>query len=271
MPIPNPFPNIKDYDLSDNKTLSSAKISAGLNVLKSEIEDIKDTEVEQLASGAVVTFKTSVENAIISAEFDIIYQQESGTPSPDTPLPITGFTCLTITNTGSDDSETILVDWTDDAGTVYVGKLDLLTGILTVTYIMLDLGEQTYYKVNDNGRYYFRSTLVKPATSSAHKANGACEQYRMVAQNNLANNCISIDGFVGNPFINIIDERYAGYTPENFAQALNGIKFVTELATPVEYQLIAQQLINFIGENTISCNTGDTNITYKLKIKDLLN
>lgn len=62
--IPNPYPNIKDLDLSDNKTLSSSKITALLAAKQAQLEDIYNTELEQTSSGAVMSFKTAVEKPI---------------------------------------------------------------------------------------------------------------------------------------------------------------------------------------------------------------
>lgn len=102
------------------------------------------------------------------------------------------------------NGNTISVDWTTDAGTVYGGTVDVVTGVLTVD-----------------------------------RANIA-----------------SYNGEVINePWLSSMDEYAPGATPTTGAQV------VYKLATPLTYQLTAQEIGVLVGTNNVWSSSGDVSVT----------
>ena len=89
-------------------------------------------------TGALVSFNTA--NAKIndlSVHIEPI-QQGTGDPSPTNVRPISGLTGLTVyvsPTQDPDDATVYNVDWSAQAGTVYGGTLDVVTGVLTVDMV----------------------------------------------------------------------------------------------------------------------------------------
>ena len=52
------------------------------------------------ASGSLATFSTSLELPLVAMSADIVAQQASGTPTPSSPLPISGVSSVSLTHTG---------------------------------------------------------------------------------------------------------------------------------------------------------------------------
>lgn len=122
--------------------------------------------------------------------------------------PITGLTGLSVyVSPTSDvaDATAYSVDWTSQAGTVYHGTLDVVTGVLTVDYA----------------------------------------------------NIASYNGeTIGEPWLSSMDEYSPGATPTTGAQV------VYTLATPVTYQLTAQQITALVGTNNVWSNANSVSVTY---------
>lgn len=89
------------------------------------------------ATGNPATFTTTLVRPLKScvASFSPV-QTGSGTPSPDNVQPISGWTGLIVYHSTEDTSnpDEIAVEWQTEAGTVYGGTVDLVSGVLTVTH-----------------------------------------------------------------------------------------------------------------------------------------
>lgn len=121
--------------------------------------------------------------------------------------PISGSTGLSVyVSPTSDvaDATTYSVDWTTEAGTVYGGTVDVVTGELTVTMA----------------------------------------------------NIASYNGeTIGEPWVSSMDAYESGTTPTTGAQV------VYTLATPVTYQLTAQEIEVLVGTNNVWSSSGDVSVT----------
>ena len=94
--------------------------------------------VEATASGNPATFTTDVKKALagLTIPFTPI-QTGSGDPAPDNIRDILGRTGIRISYSGSDTSNPAFVDVSfGNAGTVYGGTLDAITGVLTVSWVL---------------------------------------------------------------------------------------------------------------------------------------
>lgn len=157
---------------------------------------------------------------------------------------------------------TIPVSWETEAGTVYGGSLNLTTGVLTVDKVSADLGEKTW--VYDATLYptwpYFYTIFEdkKPGWD-----NGQCSQYKLVTTQYART---EDDVFTCTPYYNGMNLviRDSDYTDADaFKEAMDGVQFVYELATPITYQLTPTEVALFVGYNALWCDTGDVSVEYK--------
>ena len=155
---------------------------------------------------------------------------------------------------------TLTVDWTTEAGTVYGGTIDVVTGLLTVTHGILDLGTKTYTKGNrntDNTGYIF---YFRDVTNIAYRGDAVCSALKTVTNptNWEALPVNSCNAASGSYMIFCADYADAA----SFKTAMDGVQLVYELATPQTYQLTPQQLLTLLGTNNVWTDTGDTTVKY---------
>lgn len=155
---------------------------------------------------------------------------------------------------------TYSVNWQTEAGTVYGGYVDVVSGKLVVDRAMVDLGTLTWVYISSDKRFYCRIYGWKEYTTS-QVANAICSQYYPVSRDNLLSfdKCFSISSNVLS-FINIRDTAYSDAT--TFKTAMNGVQLVYELATPTEIQLTPQEVRALLDENNIWCDSGDVTVDY---------
>lgn len=162
-------------------------------------------------------------------------------------------------------ADTYSVTWESEAGTVYGGSVDLVSGVLTVTHgIRLFDGSESW---------------TMPSTG-----------YFALALDNLVNDnsraTIISDRFLGDSWT-----RIAGLTIDNAVGVVNGttIRFsystlsavadwkswlntnntavVYELAEPIVYQLSGQDIVTLLGQNNVWADTGDMACGYVANTK----
>ena len=163
------------------------------------------------------------------------------------------------------NGNTYSVDWTTQAGTVYGGTLDVVSGLLTVDMAMVDLGTLNW--VYQDAYVRFRADLpdVKTVPTPTDVANIVCSTYKTTWMNNTryhieaTDNVIAI-GSVGNPYVYCVDTRYSNAV--DFKAGVSDVQLVYELATPLTYQLTPQEIEALVGTNNV-WSTGDSvSVTY---------
>ena len=273
-----------DWDQSDNTKVDYIKNKPDLSayVTSDALGDIiYDLLPAGTASGAVANFETEVGGVpLVDCKAYIVAQQSAGTPTPSDPLAISGYTGVTVSVADENMSvqDTYSVSWQTEAGTVYGGNLDLTTGLLTVTHKYIDLGALSWTYRNDtnpNAPYFYALT---PATPDNIKYKGAyystnygllCSIYSCVARGNFPNTdfTMCVDGSGDTP--SQFQIKNSNYTDaSSFTTAMDGVKLVYELATPVTYQLTPTQVEALFGVNNIYNDTnGDTEVSYKDSIQ----
>ena len=217
--------------------------------------------VQKSASGASVTITDGADNIPVKSLVATITpaQAGSGTPTPSNVRAISGYTEANITVTGDDDSETYTVDWTSE-GTKYKGTLDVTTGMLTITH-----GYATITNVSH--------------TSSPWGTVGSLHLARYIVSGAKSGGSVYSDKFVQgaaatNPYVVQITANNTAVfsTPvADFANqaawdawaAANPIQVVFELISPQTYQLTPTEVNTILGNNAISCDTGDISLTYR--------
>jgi hypothetical protein len=176
--------------------------------------------------------------------------------------PISGRTGLSVYVSPTQDQQdatTYAVDWTDEAGTVYGGTLDVVTGVLTVDRAMVDMGTLNY-TYDSAGRFY---------TSINGKKNEASDQDMMLAISSMympmtatAFQNTPTDGTMrGATTGGYVYFRNSAYTDAaTFKTAMSGVQLCYELATPITYQLSAQEIEALVGTNNVWSDGGNVTV-----------
>lgn len=201
------------------------------------------------------------------------YLQVGGTtPTAFSPYenlcPISGRTGLSVYVSPTQDQQdatTYAVDWTSEAGTVYGGTLDVVTGLLTVDRfgVLIDgstvkaVSISNYGTLNRFGISYpsGRSPLYTGATSFCI-ADKLTPSYECT----IAITKTRPEGFYVFPyysalFISMPSAQRPTIASANDWFAANTPVVVYELATPLTYQLTPQEVETLVGENNIWADT----------------
>ena len=214
----------------------------------------------EIGPTALAHFTESVRNKLLSLLVNMeLIQSGSGTPSPDNVRPISGRTGLTIYVSpipDAADATTYAVDWTTQAGTVYGGTVDVVTGVLTVNrYIKSFTGTESYTNytsvIQCNETFPVGLSVAGSDILCSHSTN----QY--VHFSNSSKNKVQFDKATFG--VTSVDELKAKLA----AWSTNGepLQYSYELATPLTYQLSAQDVVTLVGDNYIWSDSGDVTIT----------
>lgn len=167
------------------------------------------------------------------------------------------------------NGETVSVDWQTEAGTVYGGTDEIVSGALTSKMGAVDMGDLTWTYSTSSGHERFTSNALSPSAKPAPGSTLAyaiCSMYKTATSNQVYShsaNCIfCIDG---NGKVQVYDSGYIDATA--FKTAVTGQKIVYELAQSVEYQLDPITISTLYGQNNIFADTGDTTVEYPADTK----
>lgn len=163
------------------------------------------------------------------------------------------------------NGNTYTIDWTDEAGTVYGGSLNVTTGVLTVDRAIVDLGTLNWAYFTNNKRFVVTLANGKP-TGTGFGGYGICSSYP-VSQGGygaLEDNTLSVgSNFISGSTCSIVvhDETYTDAS--TFKTAMSGVQLVYELATPQTIQLTATQVEMLLGNNVLWNDVdGDMTLEY---------
>lgn len=160
---------------------------------------------------------------------------------------------------------------TDLGQTVYGGTVDVVSGTLTVTHAIVDLGDLNWRAITaSSSRTRFRSAdleqLAKKATSLSVKASALCSCFDLVpyatGNSGTGTNVFAIDTDA-DLSIWVSDSAYSDATA--FKTAMNGVQLCYELSTPTTYTLTPQQINTLAGVNNVWADSGSVT---KAKIAD---
>ena len=150
---------------------------------------------------------------------------------------------------------TIPIDWTDEAGTVYGGTLDVLTGTLTVTHAAVTYsGDDGWSSGTVSGYSVFqirRGSIVP--TARAFISNYIKHVQSITGS---TDNC----GYYGSTYFNV---RCSALTLDEWKAMLNSTPMICvyDLVTPVEYTLDPETIDTLVGLNNVWADTGDVEVT----------
>ena len=233
--------------------------------------------VEETATpGNPCTFETDVRKNLTQCKVLFTPVQESGTPSPESPLPITGLTGIHVYHSGEDetDYDTYAVSWAE-SGTMYGGYINLTTGELVKTYEIKTLnGSESW---SENAKTSTLIMLTAKITDSVIVANSdttircVCDKMKGVAAS------VATTGARAEYNIAIISSNRVYVvmpladipTVPDFEQWLsdNNITVAYQLETPVTVAtLTATEIKTLIGENNLwSDANGNLEVKYMKK------
>ena len=152
-------------------------------------------------------------------------------------------------------------------GTVYGGTVDIVTGVLTVTWAVLNNPQNLHWITNSSqGMKNFQTDwgTVNKKTAYGTDYNWKCSRY----SNGFANTNKSEGIYIYNEgVVAIRDYRYwehGGTSAETaaFKASLADVTIAYELATPLTYQLTAQQVQMLLNDNYLTTEDGTITLTY---------
>jgi len=240
------------YTLSWNTTATSGRI----RVTAYDAGGTKITDNAADISAKKNTFEVAGDAATISiyanaaADFNNIMLEVGETASTYTPY--------------NPNSQTIQVSWQTEAGEVYGGYIDLVSGELKVThelvtyegsndenwglnenYNLFNISIPSIYRVEQTpSSNLFKGLEPQSASNLSTKENGSFALYST---------------FGG---INIKTDVAADVADFKTYLNNNNMQVVYKLATPITYQLTPTQIKSLLGTNNAWCDTGDVTLEY---------
>ena len=160
------------------------------------------------------------------------------------------------------------VNWETEAGTVYGGTLDVVSGKLTVDWTSDDMGQ--YDWGGNNGIFNFTLHNTSPSWTRNSIDWMRSSAYKPESWNSIdygtSSDC-SIHGLVYGAVtvLRVYDSRYQ--TVADFKSGVSGTQFVYELATPIEIQLTPQEVSTLLGVNNVWSDGGDVEVEYPADTK----
>lgn len=161
------------------------------------------------------------------------------------------------------------VTWQTEAGTIYGGILNFITGVLTVTHAIVTLTKDSTWQKGGSqttgGFNRFYSSPVPTMKSGSGMLDGMCDKLPIGKISSLIP-CVVL-GYSNNNYIQVLS---TANDVEDFKAELentygNSLSVVYPLATPQTYTLTPQAVQMLAGNNTLWNTAGDTKLTYLAK------
>ena len=181
---------------------------------------------------------------------------------------ITGYDEVNVYVSPTEDEAEATVYTETFTDTVYGGTLNLLTGVLTLTWDIRDLGTLSTWTLNDADNHIFRASLspAKPYGISA-LTPAICDIYSAVTRSSMNSNPTNGTFCIYKPsatnYIYVVDTRYS--SKNDFVTGITGHYIAFELATPQTVQLTAQDIKMLVGENNIWSDVDEVEVIYYTK------
>lgn len=149
--------------------------------------------------------------------------------------------------------------------TVYGGTLDLVSGLLTITYAETDMGSLEWNYDSVNGKFYTTISDIVDSSGYGRPSPFLCSCYKVINQAGQGSSVEDISIYLQynvNKRVWCKDTNYT--TSGDFTNSVTGQKIVYELATPIEVQLTPQEVRTFLGVNNFynDCG-GNTEVEYR--------
>jgi len=173
----------------------------------------------------------------------------------------------------SQDYQLIQVSWQTEAGEVFGGTLDLLTGVLTANWILVTFdGTESWVSYSSGTKRYFRHSLGA-YRKVVVSGQGMCNIYpwyditgtntgvgfRVISSSSFNADLVNIrpdnvDGMTATIFKGMLADWYANGAPCTVAY---------KMKNPVTYQLDSHQISTLMGSNRIWTDVGTISLDYR--------
>ena len=254
------------YIIGDSYTAVDVNIPVGTHTFSfncsGTLGNLKSYNIIDFSSGSAVTLATG----------DLVIGENELTFTTDKPISkIKSYTNNTGTVNISDiqieigekttyepynpQSQTIQVSWQTEAGEVYGGYVDLVSGEMTVTHGIVNCKNLTFSTATSTGGLHWAditgsTTNIEPISNKLKYLSRGDDGWLSTIP------CLSIRADDGRARVyGSLSDYEDGGTYENTL-------VVYPLATPITYQLTPQQIKSLLGNNNAWCDTGDVNIKY---------
>jgi hypothetical protein len=216
---------------------------------------------ESLTYGNIFAFRAPRYNSVAtySATLKNIMLEVGSSPTTFAPYsnicPISGWDECKVTVADDLENPTTSNVYTIDLdGTRYGGKLDVVSGVLTIDRAMVDLGTLNW--TLENGVFRLNQDIgAKKELNMNAIANIICSAYPTVSQVTMATTDKCVAGLNWSNGVRVSDSAYANVT--DFKTAMNGVQLVYELATPQTIQLTPTIIKSLQGENNFFADSGE--------------
>lgn len=163
---------------------------------------------------------------------------------------------------------TYAADWTSEAGTVYHGTVDPVTGLLTVDRIGITPNVKSLQSINAYGIANFLFSFPQNALNTQIAKENAISNVLKTQTSSIAST--TEQGImIANDFNGYVRLDSAVASTKEQANTWisdNGLLFVYELATPITYQLTPQEVATLLGANRVWSDAGDISLVYHTQV-----
>ena len=166
----------------------------------------------------------------------------------------------------------IPISWQSEAGTVYGGKLDVLSGVLRVTHQVKTFdGSETWLQI-EAGKYYINKSLTE---FDVYDSEWISNKYPYSGFKPNSSNMGTDESFYTNynkgsalkERIFVLDSSFADVDAFKSSLVANPLTVCGMLKEPIEIQLDAHTLNSLYGQNNIWADTGDAHVEYRADTK----
>lgn len=267
----------------ENSPDVNRKLFPNLNICGKEIDELEEEingkapAVFSTASGSIASFDDGADNMPIKScivSFEPI-QEGEGDPSPENVRPISGRTGLTVYHTGTDTSDPteISVNWETEAGVVYGGYVDVVSGVLVidraaVVYDGSSDEKWAKYGTGSASAFAMRINVAGMKEGAATSNIVISNELKSLASNNPWG---SYDSFIstqsGSAVLVAGIKTITTVADWRTYLASSPLQVVYELEMPTEIQLTPQEIRTLLGENNIWSDAGNISIDYPVDTK----
>lgn len=256
------------HDLEEQIETIVTQVIATDYYTKTQIDNmLLDIMPVNSVSGAVANFDTLIVAPLVSLKTYIVAQGGGGTPT--IPIPITGFSSITLTC--ADEDMQIVDTFTLSLGqNVYGGYVDWKNGKLILTWSeLIDLGDLTWVTWGGitNGYRADLPNMKKPTTNPERQTGFLCSNYPASTNISINDNMDDKSLLRYNGQLILKDSSISSVS--DVASAVEGFKLIYELATPIEIDLTAPTMPSTIqGVQNWFADSGDIDISFKQDIQN---
>lgn len=165
-----------------------------------------------------------------------------------------------------------------NAGTVYGGALNVLTGELKVDRAFTTFNGGWSVADNSGNLVFFKEQAAPLGCPAAHSnlyladptITAAATMSAVSHPKTLLSQQITNAGITGTRFM-VFDSTFATLDAFNTFLAAHPMQVVYQLATPITYKLTPQEVSTLLGNNTFSCDAGKVSLEYRADPSSLIN